>query len=77
MRKAEAIVWLAEAREAREQARSAWNESGAEIKQLEAALEAAKAKNAELRSAYYKAWGAADNAKAAFDKANRAERAVG
>ena len=76
MTKAEAIVWLTEAREARESARAAWNYSGDEIKTLEAALDAAKAKNAELRSAYYMAWGAADNAKAAFDKTCRAERAV-
>lgn len=55
MTKAEAIVWLTEAREARESARAAWNYSGDEIKTLEAALDAAKAKNAELRSAYYMA----------------------
>lgn len=76
MSKAEAIVRLTEAREARESARAEWNYSGDEIKQLEAALDAAKAKNANLRFVYYVAWGAAQDAKAAFDKTCRAERAV-
>ena len=76
MSKAEAIVGLTEAREARESARAAWNYSGDEIKTLEAALDAAKAKNANLRFVYYCAWGAVKDAKAAFDKTCRAERAV-
>ena len=76
MTKAEAIVWLTEAREARESARAAWNYSGDEIKTLEAALDAAKAKNAELRFVYYCAWSAAEAAKSAFNKTCRAERAV-
>lgn len=76
MSKAEAIAWLAEARLEREQAAEAWNASGAEIKRLTAALAAEEAKNTVLRRAYYAAWNAVGNAQAAFDKANRAERAT-
>lgn len=72
MSKAEAIVWLAEARLNRAAAIHAWNDSGTEIKRLKAVLEAEQAKNANLREAYYVAWGAAQDAKAAFDKTCRA-----
>jgi hypothetical protein len=68
MSKAEAIVRLAEARFDRQAARVAWNQSGDEIKRLEAALAAAKANNANLRAAYYVAWGEAEAARKNFHK---------
>jgi hypothetical protein len=76
MSKAEAIVWLAEARIERDRAAEAWNASGAEIKRLTAALAAEEAKNDTLKRGYYTAWNAVGNATAARDKAFRVERAA-
>ena len=76
MRKAEAIVWLAEARRERDRAAAAWNASGDEIRRLTAALAEEEAKNTVLKRAYYVAWNDAGNAKAALDKTFRAERAA-
>jgi hypothetical protein len=76
MTKAEAIVWLAEARMSQDRAAEAWNASGAEIKRLTAALAAEEGKNLALKREYYAAYNAVGNAMAARDNAFRVERAA-
>lgn len=76
MRMAEAIVWVVEARERREKARAVWNESGAEIKRIEAMLKAAVEKNAALRDEYHAAWGVAQEAIAAYNKVKNKKEAA-